>query len=360
MVSVKVEGEGHPEAGEIADGAVEAAVADGGDAPPGEIAGDVTGGEPVREWEEPPIDPADPVSFPVIAAPIVVKPEPQLQPAPEPEESPPASPSAEPLFFIDVKGSTGSDSGESSDEDGGAAPNNAVVAGASAAPEPPEPPVVTAAPLETVEPASASPAPVPMVEDPVVKSEVTAPVADAGEQSDVEFISSSSDSDSRGGPGWREWSTPPPKLARGGAIETTKIHARLIDPSSSDDEDTPAVAAADTDKKLNAKQPRRGAAGGDDDDEDDGPVVLRTKNELAALPPVEPVKIEIPPDAPLLRIGTVKNVIGNLVIIESLESGENEVLDADTVLIFDDRVPLGKVIPALPRARSLISIPFSD
>ncbi|KAJ2988110.1 hypothetical protein HDV02_005813 [Globomyces sp. JEL0801] len=69
---------------------------------------------------------------------------------------------------------------------------------------------------------------------------------------------------------------------------------------------------------------------------------IRSKNEMD-LPPVEPIDVVIPEDAILLPIGSIVSKVGDTILVEAFESGEEKVLDIDSVLVFEDKTILGKI-----------------
>ncbi|KAI8853205.1 Gar1/Naf1 RNA binding region-domain-containing protein [Chytridium lagenaria] len=70
---------------------------------------------------------------------------------------------------------------------------------------------------------------------------------------------------------------------------------------------------------------------------------LKTKNEIDVLPPVEAINIVVPPDAELTEIGTIMAQVEDQLVIESIVGGENKVLDADTVILLEDRSVVGRI-----------------
>ncbi|KAI8908999.1 Gar1/Naf1 RNA binding region-domain-containing protein [Gorgonomyces haynaldii] len=97
-----------------------------------------------------------------------------------------------------------------------------------------------------------------------------------------------------------------------------------------------------------------------DDLEDDFDGPLRTKNELL-MPKIEKIQIDIPEHLPLIKIGHVLHMVENTVVIGSLESGENKVLDADTILLLQDRRPFGRIFDVFgPVTRPLYSVLFNN
>lgn len=65
--------------------------------------------------------------------------------------------------------------------------------------------------------------------------------------------------------------------------------------------------------------------------------------EQQVLPPVDDTPIDIPSDAPLTLVGPVSQIIDGLVIVQAQDSGEHSVLDADSVLVTQDRQVVGRV-----------------
>ncbi|KAJ1548859.1 hypothetical protein HK405_013825, partial [Cladochytrium tenue] len=126
--------------------------------------------------------------------------------------------------------------------------------------------------------------------------------------------------------------------------------------SSSSEEEAPAAKTPAATKRA------RNLVDFDDDEDDDDNTAsaepLRTKNELATLPEAEPVTVAIPPTARLEPAGEVLSVVGDQVVVESAVVGGADpplrVLDAGSVLVFDDRAVLGRVFDTFgPVARPL-------
>jgi len=113
--------------------------------------------------------------------------------------------------------------------------------------------------------------------------------------------------------------------------------------------------------------------------------------QFSDLPPVEAVTIQLDPSEPIMSIGRVSSIVGNLVIIESSplpnanananatslasSSGSNNknntansaiprgppALDIDTVLCTADRVPIGRVFDVFgPVLRPFYSVRYND
>ncbi|KAJ3054179.1 hypothetical protein HK097_002501, partial [Rhizophlyctis rosea] len=118
----------------------------------------------------------------------------------------------------------------------------------------------------------------------------------------------------------------------------------------------------ESDKPAPTPNKRKRAVEMDDMDED-GPAAtaeLRTKNELSALPPVEPINIEIPKELPLTLVGTIFGLVEETVIVQAVASGEVMVLDMDSILVFEDREVVGRIFDTFgPVTRPLYSIRFN-
>lgn len=73
--------------------------------------------------------------------------------------------------------------------------------------------------------------------------------------------------------------------------------------------------------------------------------VLKTKNEIPQLPPLEKINVEIPMQEPLICVGRIEKFIqDNLVVVAADNSGDYQVLDMDSVLLTKDKKPIGKVM----------------
>lgn len=81
-----------------------------------------------------------------------------------------------------------------------------------------------------------------------------------------------------------------------------------------------------------------------DDDEDDGTITLiHSTHELTVLPKVKAIDIQIPPDLPLQKIGIIQNIVDEFVLVQAVLPGNYQVLDEDSILLFANRKPLGRV-----------------
>ncbi|KAI9193380.1 Gar1/Naf1 RNA binding region-domain-containing protein [Polychytrium aggregatum] len=101
---------------------------------------------------------------------------------------------------------------------------------------------------------------------------------------------------------------------------------------------------------------------GDEDEHGRSGGILRTKNELEKLPPVEDLShISVPADLPLVPVGMVYAIVDDLVVVEAQASGDIQVLDMGSVLLLEDRSVLGKVFDTFgPVARPMYSIRFNS
>ncbi|KAJ1559297.1 hypothetical protein HK096_001039, partial [Nowakowskiella sp. JEL0078] len=143
------------------------------------------------------------------------------------------------------------------------------------------------------------------------------------------------------------------------------------DDASSDTNDDNDGASEDEDEntnvtlKMTAKEREKALIEIDEmnDDNDNGLIsgsVIRSKNEIIKLPPVAPIDVEIPPHLPLCPVGTVYAVVDDLVIVQAEDISESRVLDAESILLFDDRKVLGKVFETFgPVKCPLYSIRFN-
>ncbi|KAK9324983.1 Gar1/Naf1 RNA binding region-domain-containing protein [Lipomyces orientalis] len=117
--------------------------------------------------------------------------------------------------------------------------------------------------------------------------------------------------------------------------------------SSSEDEDSavPAASARPDPDDM------------DDEDVNTGP--LRTKNEIMDAP-VKPIDVDILPTERIEKLGVIERVVGKTVIVKALTSGEYQVLDQDSILVFGDRSLFGRVYETLgPVQKPIYSVKFN-
>jgi H/ACA ribonucleoprotein complex non-core subunit NAF1 len=89
---------------------------------------------------------------------------------------------------------------------------------------------------------------------------------------------------------------------------------------------------------------------GEDEDEEEGGAVaatVRTKNESSEPDIMIPPILQVDPDEQLERVGEIMNIVNNVVIVKGGWSGTHRAsehaLDAETLLVYDDRKVLGYV-----------------
>jgi len=87
----------------------------------------------------------------------------------------------------------------------------------------------------------------------------------------------------------------------------------------------------------------------EDEDEEEGAVAVtvRTKNESSEPDIMIPPILQVGPDERLERVGEIMNIVNNVVIVKGGGSGTHRAsenaLDAETLLVYDDRKVLGYV-----------------
>jgi H/ACA ribonucleoprotein complex non-core subunit NAF1 len=88
----------------------------------------------------------------------------------------------------------------------------------------------------------------------------------------------------------------------------------------------------------------------DDEDEEEGGAVVttvRTKNELSEPDIMIPPILQVGPDEQLERVGEIMSIVNNVVIVKGGDSGTHRAsehaLDAETLLVYEDRKVLGYV-----------------
>ncbi|EGF77649.1 hypothetical protein BATDEDRAFT_91610 [Batrachochytrium dendrobatidis JAM81] len=128
------------------------------------------------------------------------------------------------------------------------------------------------------------------------------------------------------------------------------------DCSSESSDDNKQVV--DGNKKRRANTSR---AFSDDDDDDATTGVIATKNEAVNLLPVEPITFEIPTHLPIVAIGAISAIVDTLVVIKASVGGEVQVLDADSILFFQDRSILGRIFDTFgPVNEPLYTVRFNS
>ncbi|CAG8801815.1 493_t:CDS:2, partial [Racocetra fulgida] len=89
-------------------------------------------------------------------------------------------------------------------------------------------------------------------------------------------------------------------------------------------------------------------------------IPLRTKNELIDIVIPKP-EIDLKPDMGLKLIGTILHVVENYVVIQSINPGENQVLDSDTVLLLEGPEVFGTIFETIgPVSQPLYVVRFNN
>jgi rRNA processing protein Gar1 len=91
--------------------------------------------------------------------------------------------------------------------------------------------------------------------------------------------------------------------------------------------------------------------------------ILRSKNEVSELPPVQPPPLEfVPADARLILVGVIFSLVDEQVLVQSNETnGENQALDIGSLLIFKDRKVLGEIFDTFgPVKKPIYSVRFNS
>ncbi|KIL71545.1 hypothetical protein M378DRAFT_182941 [Amanita muscaria Koide BX008] len=135
------------------------------------------------------------------------------------------------------------------------------------------------------------------------------------------------------------------------------------DESDSEDESSASRAKNDT---------GRAAAANDepDDDDEDAPTqsnnYLQTKNEVVNIPINIPDIAEVGHDEALEKVGEIISIVGNVAIVKGLASevvnrGLGKALDADTLLVFNDRKVFGHIYETFgPTSQPFYQVRFND
>ncbi|KAJ4485070.1 Gar1/Naf1 RNA binding region-domain-containing protein [Lentinula edodes] len=164
-----------------------------------------------------------------------------------------------------------------------------------------------------------------------------------------------------------------------GSNGTSQLTAQVPqESSSSDDHDTSSNSDSDSDSSDSEEVLRKNEAGAkveDDeeammDEEDPGPSATTasyhaTKNEIADATITVPDVEEIGSDEYLELVGKIMNIIGNVVIIEGLQTelargGSDRALDVDTLLVFEDRKVLGYIYETFgPTTQPMYQVKFN-
>ncbi|CAG8629981.1 9052_t:CDS:2 [Dentiscutata erythropus] len=91
-----------------------------------------------------------------------------------------------------------------------------------------------------------------------------------------------------------------------------------------------------------------------------GLLPLRTKNEIVDLVISKP-EIDLKPETNIKLIGTILHIVENYVVIKSINSGENQVLDSDTVLLLEGPEVFGTIFETIgPVSQPLYVVRFNN
>ncbi|KAJ2253617.1 hypothetical protein GGI13_002600 [Coemansia sp. RSA 455] len=136
----------------------------------------------------------------------------------------------------------------------------------------------------------------------------------------------------------------------------------MDDDSDSSDLDSSSSSDSDMEDEDDRANMLKMIADGDDDDEDQAPnsnSVPATRNEVLDPQIPELTMTELPATAQLTSLGTIHSIVDNAVIIQANISGERHVLDAESILSFDDRKVLGLVYDVFgPVSRPMYTVRF--
>jgi H/ACA ribonucleoprotein complex non-core subunit NAF1 len=101
---------------------------------------------------------------------------------------------------------------------------------------------------------------------------------------------------------------------------------------------------------VTKKFPKSKLVDDEDEDEDEGgafAATVLTKNEAPEPDIMIPAILQVAPDEQLERVGEIMNIVNNVVIVKGGWSGTHRAsehaLDAETLLVYDDRKVLGYV-----------------
>ncbi|KAK9454858.1 Gar1/Naf1 RNA binding region-domain-containing protein [Dipodascopsis uninucleata] len=130
--------------------------------------------------------------------------------------------------------------------------------------------------------------------------------------------------------------------------------------SSSSDEDEDDADAIDSPQKHTQKHKDDFVDDEDDEDVDIDSGIIKSKNEILD-PAVKPIDIEIDSSEPIERLGRIEKIVGKNVIVTAYISGEYQVLDQDSILVFENREPFGRVMETLgPVQGPLYAVKFNS
>lgn len=132
----------------------------------------------------------------------------------------------------------------------------------------------------------------------------------------------------------------------------TPIVSATSDSESASDSELDASSSSDSEEGREHAAPQRKKSLDDTEDDDLGVAAsttyLQTKNEVADTNIVVPAISEVEPCDALEKVGEIMSIVGNIVIVKGLpvdhvNSLSERALDAESLLVFDDRKVLGYV-----------------
>ncbi|KAL6608503.1 NAF1-domain-containing protein [Neocallimastix sp. 'constans'] len=99
-----------------------------------------------------------------------------------------------------------------------------------------------------------------------------------------------------------------------------------------------------------------------DEDNDENTInLIHSTHEIISLPKVQPITIDIPKDLPITKIGVIQNIVDEYVLVQATVSANYQVLDEDSILLFSDRTPVGRIFETLgPVSLPIYSIRFNS
>jgi len=117
--------------------------------------------------------------------------------------------------------------------------------------------------------------------------------------------------------------------------------------ATADDGDSSSESSSDSEPDL-PHPPRKGRPTSDDeDDEPTTATALATAHEIVKPPISVPTITEVGPEEHIVHVGEVMSVIDSVVVVKGMPRGEKvvagQVLDTDSLLVFEDRKVLGQV-----------------
>lgn len=136
------------------------------------------------------------------------------------------------------------------------------------------------------------------------------------------------------------------------AYSLTSLSRAPSDSESHSDSDSDSSSSPDSEEALVDGAPERQRHAGDVEDEESGvmeaPGYLQTKNEIVEADIMVPTISEVEPSDTLERVGEIISIVGNIVIVKGLPADNlrplsERALDAESLLVFDDRKVFGYV-----------------